>query len=109
MVRIFTSRLWTKLPYRLDITVKSGDKVFAPTWKMVSDYKSGRISEKEYVEQYYSLMRESYRTNRARWNEVLNSSIVIFCCYCPSGTFCHRYLLKDMFLKLGASYEGEID
>ena len=44
----------------LDITVKSGDKAFAPTWKMVMGSKQGKITDEEYTHQYTELMRKSY-------------------------------------------------
>jgi uncharacterized protein YeaO (DUF488 family) len=92
----------------LDITVKSGDKAFAPTWKMVMTSKDHNISDEEYTEQYTQLMRESYRQNRKRWDEVLSMDHVILACYCKADSFCHRYLLKDMLVKAGAAYIGEI-
>ena len=91
----------------LDITVKSGDKAFAPTWKMVMGYKEGTLSLEDYTEEYYRLMRESYRRNRQRWDEIIGMDEVILACYCRAGDFCHRYLLKDMLVKLGAEYRGE--
>jgi uncharacterized protein YeaO (DUF488 family) len=92
----------------LDITVKSGERAFAPTWTMVMGVKQGRISEDEYIREYYALMRESYRQNRQRWDEILRMDAVILACYCRADTFCHRYLLKDMLVKCGAEYIGEI-
>lgn len=86
----------------LDITVKSGDPCFAPTWAMVMGWKKGEITDAQYTEMYYARMRESYRTNRSRWEEVLSHSSVTLLCYCPKGTFCHRYLLADILVKLGA-------
>ena len=109
MLQVYTSNLWSKSKHKLDITVKSGDKVFAPTWKMVMDYKNGKIDEEEYTLQYYELMRESYRKNRYRWNELLNQESVTLCCFCTQGTFCHRYLLADILVKLGAKYISEIE
>lgn len=92
----------------LDITVKSGDKAFAPTWKIVMSSKQGRITDEEYTRQYTELMRQSYKVNRQRWDEVLNLDEVILACYCKADSFCHRYLLKDMLVKCGAEYVGEI-
>ena len=95
-------------PRYLDVTVKSGDKAFAPTWKMVMGVKQGRMSEEEYTREYYERMRESYRQNRQRWDEVLSMEEAVLACYCRAGSFCHRYLLKDMLVKCGAEYAGEV-
>lgn len=95
-------------PRYLDITVKSGDKTFAPTWEMVMGVKRSRMTEEDYTQEYYAMMRESYRNNRQRWDEVLNMEEVILACYCWPDSFCHRYLLKDMLVKCGAEYRGEV-
>lgn len=95
-------------PRFLDITVKSGDKAFAPTWKMVMASKEQSISDEEYEKLYILMMRESHRKNKKRWDEVLSMDQIIFACYCKADSFCHRYLLKDIFVKLGADYTGEI-
>jgi hypothetical protein len=54
------------------------------------------------------MMRESYRKNEERWKEILSMFEVILACYCRGNSFCHRYLLKDMLVKCGAEYAGEI-
>lgn len=92
----------------LDITVKSGDKAFAPTWKMVMKHKEGKITDDEYTSLYTDMMRKSYKENRGRWDEVLSMDEVILACYCKADSFCHRYLLKDMLVKCGVEYIGEI-
>lgn len=83
----------------LDITVKSGDKVFAPTWDMVNGVKSGILSVEAYTELYTRMMRHSYRHNKKRWLEVLSMDKVAFACFCAEGDFCHRHLLIDFFGK----------
>ena len=40
-MKIYTSRIGTE---GLDITVKSGDKVFAPSWEIVLGLKDGKIT-----------------------------------------------------------------
>lgn len=100
---------WSKLPLSIkiiDITAKSGGKpwiIFAPTWNIISDYKDGRITEQEYTDRYYNLMRNRYKTNRDTFQELISRAIcsdVALACYCPKGEFCHRVLLKDILLKI---------
>ncbi|MAH07555.1 hypothetical protein CMI38_04885 [Candidatus Pacearchaeota archaeon] len=98
----------TQDPRYLDTTVKSGDKIFAPTWKMVMGVKGGRTTEEEYTQQYYDMMRASYRQNTEGWNDILALDEIILACYCKPDSFCHRYLLKDMLVKCGAEYSGEV-
>ncbi len=68
----------------------------------------GVIHEEQYTEMYYQLMRDSYRKNQKRWQEVLEREEVILACYCTPDSFCHRYLLKDMMIKCCGEYVGEI-
>ncbi len=100
-----TSNISYDGPNGLDITVKSGDKVFAPTWDMVKYFKAGRLSWEQYEAMYYNRMRNSYRENRARWDEVLTMDEVILVCYCETDDNCHRRLLKEYFVKCGAKEE----
>lgn len=84
----------------LDVTVKSGDKVFAPSWEIVMGYKNGSISAETYTEKYIQMMRLSYKKNRSRWEEVLKMDEICFCCYCAKNEFCHRHILADIFKKI---------
>lgn len=99
----------------LDVTVKSGDKTFAPTWDLLMRYKNGVIDKDRYTAEFTTLMRESYRINPNRWHEVCRVDSLIIACYCRAGIFCHRHLLKDMFKlvcqrqSLPFEYLGEID
>jgi uncharacterized protein YeaO (DUF488 family) len=110
-MKIYTSRIGTE---GLDITVKSGDKVFAPSWEIVLGLKDGKITWQQYVERYTKLMRKSYKNNTKRWMEVINQDKVILLCYCANPDRCHRSLLKDMLIKVAefngieAEYLGEI-
>lgn len=106
MVKIYTGTMRYGGPSRMDITVKGGS-VFGPVWNMVMGYKDGSISEEVYTEMYYDLMRTLYIDDKAAFQNVCDMEEVTFCCYCPAGAFCHRYLLADMFTKLGAEYMGE--
>lgn len=110
MVSVYTAPYNYVGEDRLDITVKGKDplgRIFAPTWKMVMKAKKGLISESEYTAMYRNLMRASYRNYREAWEDVLGRGRVTLVCFCPSGSFCHRYLLAGFFEKLGAVYLGE--
>jgi uncharacterized protein YeaO (DUF488 family) len=88
-------------PDAFDITVKSGDRTFAPTWDLVQAWKSGKIDWETYAQRYRQLMLESYRQHPSAWYELLHRGIVTLLCYCRSGEHCHRYLLADFLRKLG--------
>ncbi|SDL27923.1 DUF488 family protein [Halarsenatibacter silvermanii] len=92
----------------LDVTVKSGEETFAPTWAMVMKTKKGEMSWAEYKKKYYEKMRESYRQNRERWQDLLEQEEIVLLCYCSSPESCHRRLLADMLVEAGAEYRGEL-
>jgi len=116
-LRIFTGQIskpYSDMVFVLDITVKSGDKTFAPTWGMVIGYKQKSLSSADYTSRYEQMMAKSRHDNHDRWHEVIDrgaaSGGLMLVCYCPKGQFCHRHLLKgyvaDMAQELG--YEVEI-
>lgn len=91
-----------------DITVKTGNLAFAPTWQMVLDYKGGRLSEQEYTEQYKQMMRHSYNENRQEWERLLSIQQLALACYCPKKNFCHRHLLARMLESIHISRGNEV-
>lgn len=101
-------------PNFLDVTVKSGNKAFAPTWKIVIDLKNRDITKKEYITKYVQLMRESFKNNREEWYQLISQTEVVVCCYCKAGEFCHRYILvnilRELCKKKGIKFEyrGEV-
>lgn len=85
----------------VDTTVKSGLKMFAPTWDMVLGHKNGSVSDEEYTQRYRQMMIESMRENKQAWLEFIErKEPVALACYCKPGVFCHRLLLKDIFAEL---------
>lgn len=107
-MKIYTSQYNYKGKNRLDITVKTGPNWLAPTWDMVMGYKSGEITQDKYTELYYNKMRLSYTHLREYWNWLLKRNEIVLVCFCKAGDFCHRILLADILVKLGAEYLGEI-
>jgi uncharacterized protein YeaO (DUF488 family) len=88
-------------PDAYDVTVKSGDINFAPTWDIVQAWKAGEISWGKYSQRYRELMLRSYKHNQRAWHEILEKGILTLLCYCRAGDHCHRYLLADFLSKLG--------
>jgi len=111
---VYTSRINYQGPGKLDISIKSGDKVFAPSWDIVMGVKNGSVSMPQYVDRYHDLMKKSYLSNTSRWMELLQMDVLVLCCYCRAGEFCHRHLLADMIIKtarffgIECTYGGEI-
>lgn len=98
----------------IDTTVKSGEKVFAPSTELLWAYKCGHLSEAEYIDRFYKLCRQRYRRDPEPWLRLLRRGRVALACYCRDGEFCHRHLLVDILEKLCRSegiafyYGGEI-
>jgi len=110
MLNFYTSQYRCKDCDRLDITVKNPEgSIFAPTWEMVMKSKSGLLTHQEYTDLYLQRMADSYHKWKQDWDDLLAKDRIVLVCFCPSGTFCHRYILADILVKLGAKYGGEID
>lgn len=101
----------------LDVTVKSGDKAFAPTWDFLMAYKNSAKdvrAENDYTHHFLAHMRESFKRNTAHWRAVLERESLCLLCYCPAGAFCHRLILVDIYEKqckhwgIPFTYGGEI-
>lgn len=110
-MKVYTTRIQAKensIEHVIDITVKTGLQTFAPTWEMVIGLKKGKISWKQYKELYLEKMRDSYRKHRPTWERLLKRDKVVLACYCAKPDQCHRSILADILVKLGAEYGGEI-
>lgn len=107
-LQVYTSQYSYRGEDRLDTTVKTSDKLFAPTWDMVMRHKNGTLSDEEYREKYMSLMRRSFVNQREKWDDLLQKERVTFVCFCRKENFCHRLLLAEIFERLGAEYKGKI-
>lgn len=105
-IKLYTSRIGNK---GLDITVKSGDSTFSPSWDIVMDLKNGNISWEQYKDKYTQMMRKSYKENNNRWLEVLNKDELTLLCYCTDFNRCHRSLLAKMLVKVAKTKGMKVD
>jgi len=99
-MKVSTSTYRYPGPHRLDVTRKSGERAFAPTWEMVQEYKAGRLSEEDYTRLYHQRLKESLRENPQAWESLLHREEVVLVCFCPAGAFCHRHLLKEIIRRV---------
>lgn len=113
-LHVHTARITYAGPDRLDITRKSGDPAFAPSWAILRPMLDAKrfgsswvMLWPEYVEDYTAEMRISYRENRAAWDVLLARDEVTLLCYCVDAKFCHRTVLAGILAKLGADVRGE--
>jgi len=108
-VKIYTSDYLYYGKNRLDITVKGQDilgQYFAPSWRMVKDFKSGKITEDEYIKKYDKILNS---ITKPVWRKLYDLDDVVLVCFCKKGNFCHRILLAKRIVqdKMG-EYLGEI-
>lgn len=108
MLKVHTAEISYMDPDELDVSVRSGDTAFAPTWDMVRLYKEGDLSEGAFTHIYEKLMEKSYQDHPDKWQALLGKERVVLKCYCRHGVFCHRVLLANILQARGAEYQGEI-
>jgi uncharacterized protein YeaO (DUF488 family) len=128
---VHTARVSYGGPDRLDVTAKSAErhgKPFAPSWALVKWGLSQRAAHnrklatrdrdadsfwqwtwKLYEMRYVEQMRVSYVYERWAWDALLRRQHVVLVCYCTDVEHCHRRLLAEILVKLGATYQGEVD
>ena len=104
-VKLYRGRLPISEPGEIDVTIKSSVapwRSFAPTWGLVTDHKSRKISDDEYCDSYYKLL--SSRSQQHGYNLPIDElktlatqvgGFVVFCCYCRPSRLCHTDLLID--------------
>jgi len=74
---------------------------FAPSERLLSDYKSGSLTWKAYEEGYFSEMRALYRKAPECFMELLRREAVTLVCYEARPDRCHRRLLAELLAKIG--------
>lgn len=96
----------------------SGD-LLAPSAELLSDIKSGKITEDEYTTRYVnelaiSLNNSGYHSFKDYFNAIVNMyenqtytkwDGIIFFCYEKPGEFCHRHILSKIINKIGYTCE----
>lgn len=116
-LQVWTARINTSDPDAYDITWKSGDRTFAPSWKILRPVldarKEGRVLSNiewhEYAGAYVEEMRGSLRAHPDAWAALLARPRAVLTCYCTNPKRCHRTLLGLMLGRLGATFHGEVD
>lgn len=87
----------------VDTTVRTGNKLFAPDWDLVQATKNGTLSDEDFTKMYTALMRDRYSCNPTMFDDLLTKGKIALTCYCGSDKHCHRFLLKDILIKVAGS------
>lgn len=116
MVEVWTARISTRDPDAFNVTRKSGDPIFAPSWPLLRSAldirKAGREQTQEewraYAQRYAVEMQASRVAHRAAWGALLARQRVVLTCYCTNPLRCHRRVLGLLLGHLGADFRGEL-
>ena len=76
--------------------------IFAPSWRLLKEYKGGYITYPKFRDRYLNEMRHLYRTTTILHSfakECMKESVVL-CCYCKNDKFCARTILKEILEKV---------
>ncbi len=76
--------------------------IFAPSWRLLKEYKDGYLTYQEFRERYLNEMRYLYRTTTIlqEFARECMKEPVVLCCYCKSDEFCARAILKEILEKV---------
>jgi len=115
-VEVWTARISTRDPDRIDVSRKSGEVAFAPSWKLLGAAldirRSGREQTPEewraYARAYLTEMRASHLAHPGPWEALLARERAVLTCYCTDARRCHRTLLGRFLVLLGADFKGEL-
>jgi len=108
-LQIWTSRVNYDGPNRLDVTVKSGNGAFSPTWDMVMAVKKGIMTTDEFDHRYEKRMNQSMLSFPGLWLSLSLEEEVVLCCYCNPHEHCHRFVLaRIMVERFRGTYLGEV-
>jgi uncharacterized protein YeaO (DUF488 family) len=108
MLKVYTAPWDYHGENRLDISYLTGCHTFAPSIDSDQHFRYHRLGNKEFEQQYYTKMRESYKNQRDMWDWLLKQKEIVLVCDC-NEPLCHRVLLANILEKLGAEDCGEID
>lgn len=108
-LKIYTAHYRYKGQDRLDISVKTGNQVFAPTSDMVVSHKKKMISNKSFTRKYLNLLTNSFEFHRGEWEVLLGKEeVTIVCSENPDDDFCVCRVFAELVTGFcGAVYMGE--
>jgi len=116
-LEVWSARISTGDRDAFNVTRKSGNGVFAPSWTILrpildlnrAKQPISNTAWQTYCRAYLLEMSQSYRINRGEWDLLLARERVVLCCYCTDPTRCHRTVLGKILAHLGGVYYGELE
>lgn len=98
----------------IDVTFKSATdlnkKLFAPpSFNLIMDYKTGKITKCQYDEAYIDKLKRSSVMYFNDWMDFLTSNTdIALACYCGKPDHCHRKLLAEFLVDFGEENDIEV-
>ncbi len=85
--------------------------IFAPSWRLLKEYKGGYLTYQEFKERYLNEMRYLYRTTTIlqEFSQECMRESVVLCCYCKSDEFCARAILKGILEKIISKLKQRVE
>lgn len=94
------------------VVTRSAGHILSPSWGLLNDYKSGKITWRQYEERFRKEMNNDVcvaAMRKIKWEAKTKDIFLI--CYEGPGKNCHRHILKKMIEELdeGDNKENEKD
>ncbi len=116
---VLTARVGYRDRDSFDVTASTGGAgwgaPFAPSWHLLRPLlelqRLEDLSVEDWsrcVDAYTREMRASYRANRWAWDRILARRRAVLLCSCATPVRCHRRVLAEILVQLGAAYGGEL-
>ena len=79
------------------VVTRSAGHVLSPSWKLLNDYKDGRIDWAKYIERFRREMDcDSCIAEMKKIWDLSQKKDVFLVCYEKPGENCHRHILIDL-------------
>ncbi len=79
------------------VVTRSAGHLLSPSWRLLNDYKSGRINWAQYTTRFkLEMNRDSCLAEMKRIWELAMHKDVFLVCYEKDGENCHRHILIDL-------------
>ncbi len=81
------------------VVTRSAGHVLSPSWKLLNDYKVGRIDWAQYTERFRCEMEcDLCKEEMKRIWDLSQTRDVFLVCYEKPGENCHRYILMELMM-----------
>jgi hypothetical protein len=92
-----------------DVSFQGGHFMLTPSKKLLLDFRLSRINAKDFKEQYFDQLEDSFVQHQYTWDEMLELERIVLVCSCnAAGKACHRYVLIEFLKQFGANYAGKL-